>query len=143
MGTCFTLTRCKIVISGQGSRVLSGFAGCGTTEATLLPEQWLRGLWHNRSHVIARAATYVNSVPVYFYLTTFLTVLWLYSYSTDIEAGPDVRFLLLRHTVGKLRPCLRCLFGQKRLCYIALSSNFLLLKGKDHSLHVALKGVEI
>ena len=68
-----------------------------------------------------------------FLLTTVLRVLWLYLYSKDIGAGPDAKFSLFRLTVGKLWPCLCCLFGQKRLLfsYIALSTSFLSLKRKN------------
>ena len=75
-----------------------------------------------------------NSAPVYFLLTTVLIrVLWLYSYSMDIGAGPDAKFSLFLFTVGKLWPCLCCLFGQKRLLfsYIVLSTSFLSLKRKN------------
>ena len=61
-----------------------------------------------------------------FFVLTSYDRFGLYLYSTDIGAGPDAKFSLFRLTVGKLWPCLCCLFGQKRLLfsYIALSTFF-------------------
>ena len=65
-------------------------------------------------------------------------------YYTDIGAGPDAKFSLFRLTVGKLLPCLCCLFGQKRLLFsdIALSTSFFVPE-KKKSLRLALERVEI
>ena len=65
-------------------------------------------------------------------ISTIPRVLWLYLYSTDIGLGPDAKFSLFRLTVGKLWPCLCCLFGEKTGSYlaiiIALLTSFLSLK---------------
>ena len=56
----------------------------------------------------------------------------------------DLPYSLFRLTVGKLWPCLCCLFGQKRLLfsYIALSTSFFVPE-KKKSLRLALERVEI